>query len=256
MTKTRDEPETPTPEATGQPTETATATPTPASTRTPRPTTTPPTAGILFCEIEQDGLVGFLRYIKPQPSQCSDTGFVVDRLPADVEANLAVGDFVPRCLQPIADEGMRILVGHVCVNDDHPRTFTDDPRPAELVGLFEDGDLIPNCAYEFAAYPDYPITVGPPCILRGTGPASISVDSADIEAAADCTAGHTYLDLSAATLRNLLEALPTSVESDANNPAVAVGRASLTEDPSPEATEALRTEITDAINFYTAGRGC
>lgn len=285
-----DDDPTPTPEAIESPSVAATAAPTSVATLTPRPTTIP-SGDILFCGVEQDGLAGFIRYDKPRPPECNGDGFLLHvRLPDGV----AQGDFVPRCLQPTDNEGLVILVGRLCVNDDSPRRFTTDPRPPELRDQLTDGALIPFCAVDYDTYPDYPITVGPPCIQRGLGPASIVIDEEPIHAAATCTASLVYMSLSEAAFRQLLKFLPTSdqpadlatyrdrltpvrgelteeppervrrfVESwpAASNPISINARIvdaldSLATDSSPEAIDSLRRQLLEGIAWYSAGRGC
>jgi len=284
---TSDDDSTPTPEVIESSSVTAIADPTSVAASTPRPTTIP-SRDIFFCGTERDGLVGFIRYDKPRPSECNGDGFVLQRRLPD---GVVEGDFVPRCLQPDEDhQGLVILVGHLCLNDDSPRGFTTDPRPPELRGQLVDGDVIPFCTFD-NVYPDYPITVGPPCIYIGLGPASIALDEHHLDLTSDCTAGFTYFSLSETALRALLDLLPTDASEvfDTSNSAVTEARTALSEpapervarffalwgDKSPiemnariveavdalndgdtEGLDALRTQIQDAIDWYTAGRGC
>ncbi|MDA0350672.1 MAG: hypothetical protein O3A10_00490 [Chloroflexi bacterium] len=275
---------TPTPEVTVAPTATGTATP------TPRPTTGPPDQSVVFCETEDDGRVGYLRYLAPAPSQCTSNGFVLDQLPAGTA--VAVGEFVPACFQPSGDDGFRLIVGTRCVQDGPTRVFTTDPRPSELRDRLNDGDLIPFCAFETSDYPDYPITVGPPCILGGEGYTSITLDLAEIEAAANCTASFTYMGQSESQLRALLQEYPDAGATDLSDAHTAIATAiealsevppervqryfapwgenspiernaeivdaleGLNGDVAVEVVEATRTLIQDAIDWYSAGRGC
>ena len=245
----------------------------------------------MFCEVERDGLVGFLRHDgDPRPVECSINGFVFGQLTADLNKQLSIGTFVPRCLQP-HDGGRQWIVGVLCHFDAPHHTFTTDPRPPELRDQFGDGDLIPWCTFDRDAYPDYPITVGPPCIIGGEGPLRIALDDEPIESAADCTAGFTYFSLSEGALRQLLDALPVEAtdDFDSSSAAITEARVSLNEpapervarffapwtDKSPiemnarivealdalkggdaEGLAALRTQIQWAIDWYSAGRGC
>lgn len=275
----------------------ATSNPTPLPTRTPTPspTATPSNIDAVFCEAEQAGITGFLRHDNdPRPTECSENGFVIGRLADDVNTQLPIGTFVPRCFQLRGDEGIELIVGELCHYDAPHHTFTTDPRPPELRDHLADGDLIPWCAFDHDAYPDYPITVGPPCIIGGEGPLRIALDEAPIQGAANCTAGFTYLATSETAFRQLLDALPTSdqpVSFDAYRSELTPARDVLAEAPPervrqyfalwtdelspismnsrivealdalasdsrPAAIEELRQQLEDAIDWYTAGRGC
>lgn len=278
-----------------EPTTTATVTATSTTTPTPAATATVPSnVDALFCEVKRDGLVGFLRHNNnPRPAECSGNGFVIGQLAADLNAQLAVGRFVPRCFQP-AEGGLQLIVGALCHYDAPHHTFTTDPRPPELRGQLADGDLIPWCAVDYDEYPDYPITVGPPCVTGGEGPLRIALDEAPIQAAANCTAGFTYLSRSETTFRQLLDILPTSDQPtsfDAYRGELTPARDALAEaapervrqyfalwtdelspistnlrivealdalasDSRPASIEELRQQLADAIDWYTGGRGC
>lgn len=291
-------PATPSPASTTPPqpaaTTTTTRTPPPTRTSTPSPTTTPSNIDAIFCAVERDGRFGFLRHGDPEPAECSDNGFVIGWPAEDVDAQLPLGAFVPRCFQLRGDEGVEVVVGELCVQSTPYSTLTTDPRPPELRDHLADGDLIPWCTFDHDAYPDYPITVGPPCIIGGEGPLRIALDEAPIQAAANCTAGFTYLSRSETTFRQLLDALPTSDQPtsfDAYRNELTPARDALAEaapervrqyfalwtdelspisinfrivealdalasDSSPVAIEESRQQLDDALAWYTAGRGC
>lgn len=184
----------------------ATAATTPTQTVTPAPTPPPPPTPrpgeAVFCDAAEpiDGRTGSIREGDSRDPRCTDTGFVTNLSP-ERDAAIAIGDFVPHCLQPAGDSGFVVSVGVLCVSRS-PSVITNNPLPPELRGVIEDGDFVPSC--RISLRPDWEIVIGPPCV---SWPGVILTDSAPLESLADCTAGLTFMSDVEALFRPLSDAL-------------------------------------------------